>query len=300
MLCYLSLGLLNVPGGWQNPTGASQIPLVSGTNYNFQVHGIEMVYIPQNSYQLGDPNSSPQATGTTEVSAFYDNNNPGNPYYVSSENVTIPAGGLGANANNLQIPANGSGQSGFPHGYAAFWIMKYELTNDLYVGFLNDLSYLQQYSRFGTPPNITAGSNSFIPQGAANITNLSGMIISTSGTANIIPATVANNANPDKVYNNFDDAQSCATYYLPWADLAAYLDWACLSPMTEMQYEKACRGVESPFVQNEFVWGDQNINSIASTTLLYTGQVNMYSTLSTTTSLGLANYNSGVPMEQEC
>ena len=74
------------------------------------------------------------------------------------------------------------------------------------------------------------------------------MIIATSGTANIIPATVANNANPDKVYNNFDDGQSCAAYYLSWTDLAAYLDWACLSPMTEIQFEKACRGAESPFL----------------------------------------------------
>ncbi len=41
---------------------------------------------------------------------------------------------------------------------------------------------------------------------------------------------------------------------LTWADGAAYSDWAGLRPMTEMEFEKACRGPAEP-VANEYAWG---------------------------------------------
>jgi hypothetical protein len=46
---------------------------------------------------------------------------------------------------------------------------------------------------------------------------------------------------------------SQAHNYLSWEDLCAYLDWAGLRPMTELEYEKACRG---PYItDNEYAWG---------------------------------------------
>jgi hypothetical protein len=46
--------------------------------------------------------------------------------------------------------------------------------------------------------------------------------------------------------------------YLIWADGAAYLDWAGLRPMTELEYEKTCRGPE-PAVAGEYAWGNTNL-----------------------------------------
>lgn len=42
--------------------------------------------------------------------------------------------------------------------------------------------------------------------------------------------------------------------YLSWVDIAAYLDWAGLRPMTELEFEGAARG---PYraVSGEFAWG---------------------------------------------
>ncbi len=54
---------------------------------------------------------------------------------------------------------------------------------------------------------------------------------------------------------------------LSWADLAAYLDWAALRPMTELEFEKVCRGT-MPRVAGEYPWGDTNINAFYSTTIL--------------------------------
>jgi hypothetical protein len=46
-----------------------------------------------------------------------------------------------------------------------------------------------------------------------------------------------------------------------WADLAAYLAWAGLRPMTELEYEKSGRGNNLP-VLNEFAWGNRSITSV--------------------------------------
>ena len=158
------------------------------------------------------------------------------------------------------------------------------------------MSYNQQYTRFGTAPNLTGSSQQTIPNGAAPISSFSRWIIGTAGTATMIPATVNDNANPDGSYDNVnDDALTCAAQNLSWADLSAYLAWACLAPMTELQFEKAVRGT-LPLNPGEYVWGDQNLNSVSTATLQFTGNYQMYSTLSTTTSLGLCNYgnSSGV------
>lgn len=46
-------------------------------------------------------------------------------------------------------------------------------------------------------------------------------------------------------------------------DGAAYADWAGLRPMTELEYEKACRGNQTP-VANEFAWGSTSITAATS------------------------------------
>ena len=47
-------------------------------------------------------------------------------------------------------------------------------------------------------------------------------------------------------------------------DGAAYSDWAGLRPLTELEYEKACRGTLTP-VADEYVWGTATIADSAYT-----------------------------------
>ena len=42
-----------------------------------------------------------------------------------------------------------------------------------------------------------------------------------------------------------------------WQDLTSYLDWSGLRPMTEFEYEKACRGTLNP-VAYEYPWGNNS------------------------------------------
>jgi hypothetical protein len=58
---------------------------------------------------------------------------------------------------------------------------------------------------------------------------------------------------------------SVAMSYLSWGDLTAYLDWACLRPMSELEYEKAGRGPTGA-VSGEYAWGSTSITGATSIT----------------------------------
>ena len=47
---------------------------------------------------------------------------------------------------------------------------------------------------------------------------------------------------------------------MSWADCAAYADWAALRPMTELEFEKACRG-DQPAGSGEYPWGSLTITA---------------------------------------
>ena len=72
------------------------------------------------------------------------------------------------------------------------------------------------------------------------------------------------------VYSTTNPFVACN--YLSWADLAAYLDWSGLRPMTELEFEKSCRGT-LPAVPNEYAWGTTGI-AISAYTLSNSGLAN--------------------------
>lgn len=92
-----------------------------------------------------------------------------------------------------------------------------------------------------------------------------GIRIITPGNNSSIPAVYACDATAG-VENNVDDGQNIAMNYLSWGDLSAYLDWAALRPMTELEFEKVCRGT-APRVAGEYIWGTTTINPFYSNTL---------------------------------
>ena len=117
--------------------------------------------------------------------------------------------------------------------------MKYEISQQEYVDFLNTLTYTQQVTRTAISPDLLAGT--YLYDAYRNKIK-----ISTPGIATTTPAIYAT------------DYPYVACNYLSWADLAAYLDWSGLRPMTELEFEKACRGTGSP-VANEYAWGSTGI-----------------------------------------
>ncbi len=124
--------------------------------------------------------------------------------------------------------------------------MKYEVSQDAYVAFLNSLTYDQQATRFANSPNSVAGT--FAMAGLTNPQNCrNGIRIQTPGQVNNVPAVVGCDLDLDGVPNEADDGQNIPCNWLSWSDLTAFLCWAALRPMTEFEFEKVCRGTASPF-----------------------------------------------------
>ena len=224
--------------------GVNNVP--DGAPVDINVYAIEMVYVPQGSFYVG--------SGGDEKGRFYKYPTTTNTFMIDDEgSITI-----GTSADNLYYTNesvyggdyNGPVPASFPKGFNAFYSMKYEISQHEYVDFLNTLTYTQQAGRTATVPSSSPGT------GALTSTNQhrNGVDIMTSGVNPTTPAVYGCNLDGDGNYNESNDGQHIACNYLSWADLAGYLHWSGLRPMTELEFEKSSRGPLSPVV-NERVWG---------------------------------------------
>jgi len=202
--------------------------------YNFKVFGIEMVNVPQGNFEIGDGVSTSSYNSILITS--------------TSQSTGLTSAIIGG--GSAAVPAT------FPMGYNAFYSMKYEISQQQYVEFLNSLTYDQQKSRTFNDPISAAGTYAMFT--GFNYRN--GIRILTPGNNAAIPAVYACDATAG-VENNSDDGQAIANSGMSYADLSAYLDWAALRPMTEMEFEKICRGTQ-PRVAGEYAWGTTDIAPI--------------------------------------
>jgi formylglycine-generating enzyme required for sulfatase activity len=140
----------------------------------------------------------------------------------------------------------------FPNGYNSFTCMKYELSQGGYRDFLNSLTYIQQANHIVPAPNAATGT------AALYNLNRNYIKIKTPGIPNSTPAVFGCDANGNGIFDEAADGEWTACNYLTWVDQAAYMAWAGLRPMSELEYEKIARGPQLP-VAGEYVWGNANI-----------------------------------------
>ncbi len=227
----------------------------------FEVRGfaIEMVFVPTGNFWLGD--------GVQNGSKFYEATT-NDAYEVTGLGNTVTIGTVVGNLYDPQAGAFTGNLSGFPTGYEAFWMMKYELSIGAYRDFLNTLTYDQQVTRFAVSGETALQANGCLTcDKVTNIQQINGRLeikIAGSNSPTKIPAVVGCDLDNDNIYDEPTDGEWQAMSYLSWPDAAAYLDWAGLRPMTEMEYEKAARGPLAA-VQNEYVWGNTTIANISYT-----------------------------------
>ena len=213
-----------------------KMTIPAGT-YNYKVFGVEMVNIPQNNFELGD------GLSTSTYNSIIVN--------ATSQSAGISAATLGG--------ASATVPNTFPVGYNAVYCMKYEITQEQYVEFLNSLTYTQQAARTVNDPISAAGTYAL----AAGFYYRNGIRISVPGNNSALPAVYACDATSG-IENNSDDGQNIPVSQISWGDLAAYLDWAALRPMTELEFEKICRGV-MPRIAGEYPWGSTNLTIVYNT-----------------------------------
>jgi formylglycine-generating enzyme required for sulfatase activity len=185
------------------------------------------------------------------------------PYQITSEaalNIDNTAGALwgtscqgqtsiGSQANNAAVILSAS----YPKGFAAFYCMKYEISQGQYVDFLNSLTRTQQAARIGTNISGTSITNRYVMSNSSTASFRNGVRCDATIPATA-PVTFYCDLNGNGIANEAADGQNIATNFISGTDYLTYLDWACLRLMTELEFEKACRGTASPVV-NEYSWG---------------------------------------------
>jgi formylglycine-generating enzyme required for sulfatase activity len=227
------------------------------TNANIaevKVFAVEMVYVPEGSFWVGDG-------GSNQGRFIAGGTDPGSPFQITAESAFDIANTAGALwgisiSGNTTIGGVGTLPAAFPKGFAGFYLMKYEITQQQYVDFLNTLTRAQQNTRTGTglAAGETSVSNRYVMSNNSALQLRNG--IRCDGTINAnAPITFYCDLNGNGTGGEADDGQWIACNYLSWADVAAYLDWGGLRPMSELEYEKACRGPVTP-VALEFPWGN--------------------------------------------
>jgi formylglycine-generating enzyme required for sulfatase activity len=254
-----------------------------------QVFAIEMVYVPQGSFFVG-------SGGTEESGSFTDGawtSGATIPFQITSENALSIAASAGdlrgtSSSGNSTIGGAGTLPAAYPKGFKAFYSMKYSISQQQYVDFLNTLTRVQQEARFAS---TTVGN--FMHSGATQTTpadrNGVKLMEDPGGST---PRVFGCDLNNNNTAGEANDGQWIAINFISWMDGAAYMDWAGLRPMTELEFEKAARGFAAP-VANEYAWGTASIAN-AAYTLSNPGEANesIATNYNTTGTAGNAIYSS--------
>ena len=211
----------------------SQDGVVAGDSVDFMLHAIHMVHVPSGAFYAGD--------NATSTSSFKQGSSDNDPWYIAGESAitTTDSAGSGTgvggtsaeyyDATGYTIPAD------FPKGHKAFYAMRYEISQEEWRNFFNTLPISGSYR---STRDITGAS------GKNSDSLVSRNNVSWTGSGSATLPTQTGGGTYCTVPMN----------YLSWEDLSAYLDWAGLRPMTELEYEKATRGTQS-VVSGEYAWG---------------------------------------------
>ncbi|MBF0620069.1 MAG: SUMF1/EgtB/PvdO family nonheme iron enzyme [Candidatus Omnitrophica bacterium] len=228
-----SINLSNVKFVWNYAQDGLPTALAKASNTLTRLYGLEMVYIPEGAFFAGDGASASsfrfkQGSGDDE------------PWYISSENSITTTNTASGGRYYQSSGAPGENPSGaaflipnsFPKGEHAFYLMKYELTEGEWVAFFNTLSVAAKNNRDITS-NVAGG------KGTSAVVNRNTVFWDAAN-----PLLPAGTKRPAR-----------AMSYVSWLDAAAYADWACLRPITELEFEKAARGADIHPVVDEYAWG---------------------------------------------
>jgi formylglycine-generating enzyme required for sulfatase activity len=230
---------------------------------DIEVLAIEMVYVPKGPFWAGDG-------ATKKVAAQFSAGKASDPFHIQSEGAITLGGESNRNLGNRDgiglywVEDFNGGRTRtlppqFPKGYEAFYCMKTEVTQGQYVAILNTVSFEQQGRLTGARADTEAGSP--MAQGKRHTIKLAipgkppgVQVVSRRGSA----TRSVSNGRPavPAVYET--DTPHLACNWLKASDGAAFAAWAGLRPMTELEYEKACRGPLEP-VPGEFAWGTASI-----------------------------------------
>ena len=193
------------------------------------VHAVEMIYVPEGGFELGDPRGrkGPPACFHASRPEVIEGGARRWTWKVESEDE-IPVAAQTETPIINSLTWDNRGQWGdfgnipatYPKGHKAFYCMRRQMTQGEFTDYINSLFFHAKSCRF--------------PYGGQGFYRYTVFKTESGQRA----ATRPNRANN----------------WMSWTDAISWLWWAGLRPMSEMEYEKACRG-EAPAVAEEFAWG---------------------------------------------
>jgi hypothetical protein len=211
-----------------------------------KVFAIQMVYVPECAYWLGDGSTALVAAqfsaGDTAAAIRIESEAAITLGGESPRNIGSRDGiGVELRADDFTSGVARPLPARFPKGFAAFYCMRHELTEGAYVDYLNHLpagdELPEKFSHSGQPGwPLPFQTKDFQYNGIQVVT----------------PATPETPA----VYMTATPHSPCPG--LVRYEHTRYTNWAGLRPMTELEYEKSARGPLRP-VADEFVWGTSAI-----------------------------------------
>lgn len=211
------------------------------------VQAVEMVFVPNGPYYLGDRVSGYSFVSKDFDSAFYMDTDDSVKVYIMGA-----AGSTGVKSAWV-VPGL------YPSGYTGFYTMKYEVSQEQYVNFLNRITYADQKKRIENDLDaLKPGQFAFGKKDLPNYRN--GIILQERFSTNDTAVIFGFDLNGDNPINSDDDGKSIACGSLTPDDVRAYSDWIGLRPHSEMEYEKSARQRNPAVVANSrsFAWGTPN------------------------------------------
>lgn len=205
------------------------------------------IYVEQSEMPGGSSGNPPllknMAMTTTDLSQVIDNS-------VIVHSPTVLMGwqrGLAADDGDTWA---GTTDENYPNGYPAFWAMKYEISQEQYVSFLNRLTADQQRARTTSKIEYFEEGDYIFGPDRKNPSYRNGIYLQR-----------ASHNNQPMVFGT--DYPTLACNYLSPADMLAYADWTGLRPLSEMEYEKMCRAFyPSEAVRGEYPWNTVSIRKL--------------------------------------
>ncbi|MCP3958427.1 MAG: formylglycine-generating enzyme family protein [bacterium] len=199
-----------------------------------QVIALRMVHVPEGQFWAGDPKTT--VTGAFHDAAKLDSkceskDEENSAFLVDSEDAIEVVDKPEKEKGKKRLIYHGAHRARirkkFPKGFKALYIMRSQLTQGQFADFINSLDPEQRTLRYPYVDGAFRFAIHWQRQGFRVATR------------------------PRRACN-----------FLSWADGAAYAAWAGLRPMSEFEYEKACRGVEKKNEVPEsgaYAWGDTTL-----------------------------------------
>ena len=210
-------------------------------------------------------------------------------YTFIVDSTQIPLGGVrGLSASDGEVWTAGTLGVSYPTGYNAFYVMKYEMSQDQYCGFLQMISPSDQQSRTIGAALKTVEPEQYVFGPSRTVASWRNGIVVTKRTATGDTVSFGCNLDPGTPVSLDGDGMPIACNYLTVNDMLKYASWIGLRPLTELEYERLCRP-PYPYVPEprECAWND------LATTL--PGDLQEGGKSNETVSSGNANYGNRLP-----